>query len=745
MFGHFVKNTYFSAPKSESINNLNHIDMKIYQTNEIKNIAFLGSAGSGKTTLAESMLFESGVIKRRGSVEAKNTVSDYFPVEQEYGYSVFSTVFNVEWNNKKLNIIDCPGSDDFVGGAITALNVTDQALVLINGQYGPEVGTQNIFRYTEKLGKPVIFLVNQLDRENCDFDSILNQMREIYGQKCVPVQYPIETGPNFNAVIDVLLMKKYSWKPEGGAPIIEEIPEDQKEKAMELHKALVEAAAENDEALMEKFFEEETLTEDEMREGIRKGLVTRSIFPVFCVCGGRSMGVRRLMEFLGNVVPFVSDMPKVHNTRGEEVAADSTAPTSVYFFKTSVEPHIGEVSYFKVMSGAIKNGDDLSNADRGSKERITALYVCAGANRQPVDQLNAGDIGCTVKLKDVKTGNTLNAKDAENRFDFIKYPNSKYSRAVKAVNESDTEKMMAALTKMRQEDPTWVVEQSKELKQIIVHGQGEFHLRTLKWRMENNEKIAIKYLEPKIPYRETITKMARADYRHKKQSGGAGQFGEVHLIVEPYAEGMPDPTVYKFNGQEFKMNIKGKEEIDLEWGGKLVFINSVVGGAIDARFMPAILKGVMERMEQGPLTGSYARDVRVIVYDGKMHPVDSNELSFMLAARHAFSDAFKAAGPKILEPIYDLEVFVPSDYMGDVMSDLQGRRALIMGMDSEAGYQKLSAKIPLKELSNYSISLSSLTGGRASFTTKFSSYELVPTDVQTELIKEHEAEAKEEE
>ncbi len=745
MFGHFVKNTYFSAPKSESINNLNHIDMKIYQTNEIKNIALLGSAGSGKTTLAESMLFESGVIKRRGSVEAKNTVSDYFPVEQEYGYSVFSTVFNVEWNNKKLNIIDCPGSDDFVGGAITALNVTDQALVLINGQYGPEVGTQNIFRYTEKLSKPVIFLVNQLDRENCDFDSILNQMREIYGQKCVPVQYPIETGPNFNAVIDVLLMKKYSWKPEGGAPIIEEIPEDQKEKAMELHKALVEAAAENDEALMEKFFEEETLTEDEMREGIRKGLVTRSIFPVFCVCGGRSMGVRRLMEFLGNVVPFVSDMPKVHNTRGEEVAADSTAPTSVYFFKTSVEPHIGEVSYFKVMSGAIKNGDDLSNADRGSKERITALYVCAGANRQPVDQLNAGDIGCTVKLKDVKTGNTLNAKDAENRFDFIKYPNSKYSRAVKAVNESDTEKMMAALTKMRQEDPTWVVEQSKELKQIIVHGQGEFHLRTLKWRMENNEKIAIKYLEPKIPYRETITKMARADYRHKKQSGGAGQFGEVHLIVEPYAEGMPDPTVYKFNGQEFKMNIKGKEEIDLEWGGKLVFINSVVGGAIDARFMPAILKGVMERMEQGPLTGSYARDVRVIVYDGKMHPVDSNELSFMLAARHAFSDAFKAAGPKILEPIYDLEVFVPSDYMGDVMSDLQGRRALIMGMDSEAGYQKLSAKIPLKELSNYSISLSSLTGGRASFTTKFSSYELVPTDVQTELIKEHEAEAKEEE
>ena len=719
--------------------------MKVYQTSEIKNIALLGSAGSGKTTLAESMLYEAGIIKRRGTVEQKNTVSDYFPVEQEYGYSVFSTVFHVEWNNKKLNIIDCPGSDDFVGGAITALNVTDQAVILINGQYGPEVGTQNAFRYTEKLQKPVIFLVNQLDREHCDFDVILSNMKEIYGDKCVPVQYPIATGPGFNAVIDVLLMKKYSWKPEGGAPIIEDIPAEEMDKAKELHAALVEAAAANDDTLMEKFFESESLTEDEMREGIRKGLVTRSIFPVFCVCAGKDMGVRRLMEFLGNVVPFVSEMPKLHNTRGEEINPDAAGPTSVYFFKTGMEPHIGEVSYFKVMSGTLKAGADLTNADRGSKERLAQLYVCAGANRIAVDELQAGDIGCTVKLKDVKTGNTLNDKDSENRFDFIKYPNSKYSRAVKAVNESETEKMMAALTKMRQEDPTWVVEQSKELRQIIVHGQGEFHLRTLKWRMENNEKIQIQYEEPKIPYRETITKAARAHYRHKKQSGGAGQFGEVHLIVEPYADGMELPSVFKFGGQEFRMNVKGQEVIDLDWGGKLVFINSVVGGAIDARFMPAILKGVMERMEQGPLTGSYARDVRVIVYDGKMHPVDSNELSFMLAARNAFSAAFREAGPKILEPIYDLEVFVPADYMGDVMSDLQGRRALIMGMDSEAGYQKLSAKIPLKELSNYSIALSSLTGGRASFTTKFASYELVPNDIQQELIKQHEAEAKEDE
>ena len=711
--------------------------MKVYQTNEIKNIALLGNDGSGKTTLTESLLFEAGIISRRGRITQKNTVSDYFPVEQEYGYSVFSTVYHVEWDNKKLNIIDCPGSDDFVGAALTALEVTDTAVLLINGQYGPEVGTQNHFRYTEKLKKPVIFLVNQLDAEKCDFNSSLERLQEIYGSKVVPIQYPLNEGPDFNSLIDVLLMKKYSWAPGGGAPTIEDIPESEKEKAMEMHKALVEAAAENDEGLMEKFFETEALSEDELREGIRKGLVTRSIFPVFCVCAGKDMGVRRLMEFLGNVVPHVDEMPKVHNTRGEEIAIDANGPESLYFFKTGVEPHIGEVQYFKVMSGSVKPGDDLTNADRGSKERLGQIFCAAGANRMPVDQMVAGDIGCTVKLKDVKTGNTLNGKDCDNRFDFIKYPNPKYSRAIKAEKEADTEKMMTALTRMRQEDPTWIVEQSKELRQTIVRGQGEFHLRTLKWRLENIDKIQVEYSEPRIPYRETITKSAQAEYRHKKQSGGAGQFGEVHLIVEPYADGMPDPATYKVNGVETKMNIKSREEIDLEWGGKLVFINTVVGGAIDARFMPAILKGVMEKMERGPLTGSYARDVRVIVYDGKMHPVDSNELSFMLAARNAFSEAFKAAAPKILEPIYDLEVYVPADLTGDVMSDLQGRRALIMGMDMENGYQKLQAKIPLKELSNYSIALSSLTGGRASFTTKFASYELIPNDLQQQLISEH--------
>lgn len=707
--------------------------MKTYKTKEIKNIALMGNDGVGKTTLTESLLYESGIISRRGRITAKNTASDYFSVEQEYGYSVFATVFHTEYNGKKLNFIDCPGSDDFCGAALTALNVTDTTVIML-GQGGVEVGTQNHFRYTEKLQKPVIFLLNQLDDERFDYDVIMEQLRTTFGPKVVPVQYPLNQGPEFNSFIDVLVMKKYSWGPEGGKPVIEDIPESEMHKAFEMHKALVEAAAEHDENLMEKFFESEELTEDEMREGIRKGLVARGIYPVFLVCAGKDMGVNRMMEFLGNVVPFVDEMPPVENTAGEAVAPDANGPVSLFFFKTAMEPHIGEVQYFKVMSGTVTEGMDFTNANRGGKERLGQLFACAGAQRFKVDKMEAGDIGCAVKLKDVKTGDTLNDKNCDNKFDFIKFPDPKYIRAIKPVAESDNEKMMAAVYRMVQEDPTWVVEQSKELRQTLIKGQGEFHIRTLKWRLENLDKIQVELMPQRIPYRETITKAARADYRHKKQSGGAGQFGEVHMIVEPYTEGMSAPSIYRFGGQEYRITPRSTDEINLEWGGKLVFINSVVGGAIDTRFMPAILKGVLERMERGPLTGSYARDVRVIVYDGKMHPVDSNEISFMLAARNAFSQAFREAGPKILEPIYDVEILVPADYMGDVMSDLQGRRGLIMGMSSEGAIQRLSAKVPLAELANYSTSLSSITGSRASFTMKFASYELVPTNIQDELI-----------
>ncbi len=719
--------------------------MKTYQAHEIKNISLMGAHGSGKTTLIESMLFESGVTKRRGTVEAQNTVSDYFPVEKEYGYSVFPTVCNIEFANKKLNIIDCAGADDFIGGTVTSLNVTDTAIVVLAANNGVEVGTQNHFRYTEKYHKPVAFVVNKLDHENANFERTVEQLRESFGNKVVIIQYPLSTGADFHQVIDCLAMKMYQWKPEGGAPELLPIPASEEAKVAELRASLFEMAAESDETLMEKFFESDSLSEEEVVMGLRKVFADRDMFPVLCTSGLKDMGVRKFMEFFGTIAPSVDEVAAPVTEDGTEVKCDPAGPTSLFIFKTSVEPHIGEVNYFKVMSGTVHGGDDLQNVSRGSKERISQLYFVDGAVRTALDEVAAGDIAATVKLKDSRTGNTLNSKDCDYHFESIKYPDPKFRRAIRPVTESDGEKLAALLTRMHEEDPTWIVEQSKELKQTIIQGQGEFHLRTLKWRLENNDKMMIQFDEPKIPYRETITKSARADYRHKKQSGGSGQFGEVHLIVEPYEEGAPVKEVYKFNNQEFKISVRDTQEIPLEWGGKLVLINSIVGGAIDARFIPAILKGIMDRIEQGPLTGSYARDVRVIIYDGKMHPVDSNEISFRLAGRNAFAEAFRNAGPKILEPIYDVDIFVPGDMMGDVMSDLQGRRGMILGMQSERGFEHLTAQVPLKEMSTYSTTLSSLTGGRASFSMKFNSYQLVPQDVQDKLLKEYAETQKDEE
>ncbi len=708
---------------------------KVYQANEIKNIALMGGSGSGKTTLMESMLLESGIIKRRGTIEAQSTVCDYFPVEKEYGYSVFSTVCNLEFAGKKLNIIDCAGSDDFCGGTVTALHVVDTAVITLTANGGVEVGTQNNFRLAENAKKPVVFVVNKCDHENANFERAVEGLKENFGNKVVLVQYPVNAGGGFNSVIDVLKGKMLVWKAEGGAPELQDIPASEQGKVEELLGQLHEMAAEADEALMEKFFEEGTLTEEETIRGLKAVFAEAGVYPVLCACGVKDMGARRLMEFLGDMAPSVADAPKPVTADGAEVAPDASKPTSLFIFKTSVEPHIGEVNYFKVMQGTVKGADDLQNMDRGSKERISQLYSVAGSIRTAVDEVAAGDIAATVKLKDTRTGNTLNAKDCDLTYPAIAYPEPKYRRAIRPNNEADSEKLSALLTRMHEEDPTWIIEQSKELKQTIVSGQGEFHLRTLKWRLENNDKMMITYDEPKIPYRETITKAARADYRHKKQSGGSGQFGEVHLIVEPYVEGEPVKEVYKFGNQEYRITVKDTQEIPLEWGGKLVLINSIVGGAIDARFIPAILKGLMDRIEQGPLTGSYARDVRVIIYDGKMHPVDSNEISFRLAGRNAFAEAFRNAAPKVLEPIYEVEVLVPGDLMGDVMSDINGRRGMVLGMEAEKNFQRLKALVPLAEMSSYSTTLSSLTGGRATFTMRFKSYELVPADVQDKLIK----------
>jgi elongation factor G len=718
--------------------------MKTFQADQIKSIALLGNSGSGKTTLAEAMLFNGGIIERRGTIEAKNTVSDYRPIEHENSNSIFSTVLYTEFQNKKINILDTPGLDDFSGGVISSLFASDAAVMTINVQNGVEVGTEIHFRHAEKEKKPLIFVINGLDHEKTNFEKSIEMMKERLTNDVVLIQYPVNEGIGFNAVIDVLKMKLLRYPKEGGKYEVLDIPADQATKAAELHSALVEKAAESDEALMELFFANDTLTEDEIKRGIAKGIAGRGLFPVLCLSAKNNTGVDRLMEFIASMAPSLADMPAKINSKGEAVKPKPDGPASVYVFKSSIEEHIGEINYFRIYSGKVSENLDVINSNNGSKERLSQLYICAGKNRTRVPELHTGDIGAFVKLKNTKTDHTLNVPGNDWRYEGIKFPDPKYRTAIKAQSESDDEKLGEALNKIHLEDPTIIIEYSKELKQIIVHGQGEYHLNIMKWHLDNIYKIPTNFNPPKIPYRETITKTAQADYRHKKQSGGAGQFGEVHMIIEPYEEGSKEATMQKIAGKEIKISVRDKEEIPLSWGGKLVYVNSIVGGSIDARFMPAILKGIMEKMEVGPLTGSYARDIRVYVYDGKMHPVDSNEISFRLAGRNAFSQAFKNAGPKILEPVYDVEIFVPSDRMGDVISDLQGRRGMVLGMASEKRFEVIKAKVPLAEMNKYSTALSSITGGRAIYTMKFAEYAQVPGDVQEAVIKAYSEEEEEE-
>ena len=710
--------------------------MKNYSAKEIKNIVLIGAPGTGKTTLAEAMAYEGKVIDRRGSIETNNTLSDNTDIEHEYKRSIYSTILFTEFMDRKLNIIDCPGSDDFCGSLFSAFKVGDVGVCLFNAQNGWEVGSEIQARYARALNKPVIGVINQLDADKASFEATLDSIRAASRVKPVIVQYPVNQGAGFDAFIDVLLMKMYRFKDHDGHREELEIPASELERAQALNKELVEAAAEHDEALMELYFEKGTLTQDDIRNGLKIGLANREVLPIFCTSGKRDIGTKRLMEFIINVAPGPLKAPKFLTVEGEEVAADAEQPAVAFVFKSQLEQHIGEISYFRVIRGRIAEGMELVNARTGNKEKLSQLFAVAGKNRIKVTELSAGDIGCTVKLKGTRTNDTLCAPGAPVRIEPIVFPEPRYRAAVKAKEQGDEEKLGKALNDAKYEDPTILVDYSKELKQTIVQGQGEHHLNILRSRIAAENKIQYDYIAPRIPYRETITKVSQADYRHKKQSGGAGQFGEVHMIVEPYCEGMPEPKNYKVPGKgDMVVNVKTKEEYDLPWGGTLQFYSAIVGGAIDARFMPAILKGIMEKMDEGPLTGSYARDIRVVIYDGKMHPVDSNEISFKLAARNAFKEAFRNAGPKIMEPIYSVEVLTPSEYMGAVMSDLQNRRAMIEGMESDKGFDRLNARVPLAELYRYSTTLSSLTSGSATYSMKFASYEQVPADVQEKLLK----------
>lgn len=717
--------------------------MKAYSTQNIRNVVLLGSTKSGKTTLSEAMLYEGKVIDRRGTVEAKNTVSDNAEIEQINQRSIYATPLYAEFMDTKFNIIDTPGADDFVGGAVSAFKVCDTGVLLINAQQGVEVGTQIFRRYAREYDIPIIVGVNQLDGDKANWEGTLESMKEAFGNKPVIIQFPVNVGPSFDGFVDVLTMKYYHFTDENGTRQDLDIPAELKDQADELRQALIDRAAEYDDTLMEKYFETGELSEDEIRQGLGIGIRQGEVYPVFCLSAKKDIGVKRLMQFTIRVAASPAEK-KAITKDAKEIECKQDAPTTLFIYKTAVEQHLGEVAYFKVMSGELTEGMDLENPETGDRERISAIYAVAGKKKEKVTDLYAGDIGCTVKLRAAETNVTLCTPGTDIAFEEIKFPHYKYRCAVKAKDPKEEEKVSDAMAKIAAEDPTYIIEYHKEMKQTILKGQGEQHVNTLKWRLQKENKLEIEFSAPKISYRETITKVACADYRHKKQSGGAGQFGEVHLLIAPYQEGVDPGNRFKIDGKETVLNIKGKEEFDLPWGGKLEFYNCIVGGAIDARFMPAILKGINDKMNEGPLTGSLARDIRVYVYDGKMHPVDSNEISFVLAARNAFKEAFRKAGPKIMEPIYTVEVMTPTDYMGACMSDLQNRRALIEGMGTDKGFDTIKARVPLAELYRYSTTLSSITSGSATFKMEFADYQPVPADVQEKLLKAYMEEDKDE-
>ncbi|HVX27534.1 MAG TPA: elongation factor G, partial [Parafilimonas sp.] len=669
--------------------------MPEFDTSHVKSIVLLGHAGCGKTTLAECMLYEAGLTTRRGSVSEKNSVADYHELEQERGNSIFSKLLHTKWRGYKINIIDTPGYDDFVGEVISALRVADTGVMLLNAEMGVEVGTDIIWDYTEQFKTPMIFAVNKLDEDDADFDCTVAEAKNHFGSKVQVVQYPRQQGAGFHEIIDVLRMTMYKFKDTGGKPEKLPIPDEEKNKAEELHRELVEAVASNDETLMEKYFDKGELDEDEMKVGLKKAMINHDIFPLFCLSAERNMGSGRLMGFIDNVCPSANEMPPQKTLGGADLPCNENGPACMFIYKTVSEPHVGELSFFKVYSGCIKSGMELENESTNVSEKINQLFLVEGNKRTTVNELCAGDIGATLKLKNTHVNNTLHAKGKNIELKPIEFPAPNMTVAVEATKKGEEEKLSQALHQLKEEDPTLIVEFSPELKQMLIHAQGDMHLAVAKWKIEHNFKLDIKFVKPRIPYRETIRKAADANYRHKKQSGGAGQFGEVFMRIEPWYEGIPEP-----NG----LNVRGRDTYDLDWGGKLVFYNCIVGGAIDARFLPSILKGVMEKMHNGPLTGSYARDIRVSVYDGKMHPVDSNDISFKIAGLQAFRQAFKDADPQILEPVYKVEVLCPDDLTGAVMGDLQTRRAIVEGIDAEGHFQKVTAKVPLAEMDGYSSS-----------------------------------------
>lgn len=699
--------------------------MKEYHPEQIRNIALIGHGGSGKTSFAEAACFCAGSTTRLGRVEEGNTVSDYHPDEIERQISINSAVISNEWHGFKVNLIDTPGYTDFTGEVKSSLRVSDTALVFLKAVEGAEVGTEIVWGYTRDMRVPALFVVAKLDNENADFDRTVAQARDRFSHDVIPVQFPTAVGAGFEAIVDVVKMKLLAYSRDGkGRATESDIPGDLRQRADEMREHLVEQIAETDEKLLDAFFTNGTLTDEQIRAGLRAGIRNRKIFPVLCASGTLNVGVSAALDFCAEYAPGPAQVetpagyaPGSDHTKEIPVRCDAAAQPVMFVFKTVAEPHVGELSFFRVYAGTVAPGMDMVNDSNGKAERLAQIFVMRGKDRKEVGKLHAGDFGAVVKLKDTHTNNTLSSKAFPVVLPPIEFPEPVISMALVARQKGDEDKIATGLHSLHEEDPTFVVRVDGELHQTVISGQGELHLEIITRRLKAKYGVEVEMVEPKIPYRETIKGRANeVEYKHKKQTGGRGQFGHVWIKVEPLVQ-----------------------------GGGFEFEDAIVGGVVPGRFIPAVQKGIVEAMETGVVAGYKVVDVKVTLFDGSYHDVDSDEHSFKIAGRMAFKKGFKEARPIILEPIYEIEVRVPEDYMGDVMGDISSRRGKILGMDSDGVTQIIRANVPLKELFRYSTTLRSMTQGRGIHRQKFDHYEETPREVAEKIIAEHARQKVEEE
>jgi elongation factor G len=691
---------------------VSNASLKDYAIDKIRNIAFIGHGGAGKTTLAEAILFTSGVTNRFGKVEDGSTIADYHPDEIERRISINASLLHCDWQGTKLNMLDTPGYSDFTGEVISSLSVADSAVVLLKAVEGTEVGTEIVWNYTKHYQLPTLFIVNKLDNENAEYDHAVSTAKGRFGHDVTIVQFPANEGLTFDSIVDVLQMKMYKYSRDGSGKFTEsEVPAELMEKASGLHEELIEKIAETDEGLMNKFFEEGTLKDADLQQGMKLALRTRKIFPVFCTSASMNIGVGLLLDYIVNYVPSPLDRGPVtakdlQKNQDVEIPPEANGLPSLFVFKTVSEQHVGELSFFRVYSGTVTPGMDLTNEANGKIERLGQIFVMSGKERRDVGKLVAGDIGAVVKLKDTHTNNTLSSKTFPVTYPPIEFPEPVIRMAIHSKSKGDEDKMATGLHYLHEEDPTFVVHVDGKLSQTVIGGQGELHLLIVTKRLKEKYGVEVDLTEPKIPYKETIRAVVpSSEYKHKKQTGGRGQYGHVYLKLEPRPRGA---------GFEFE--------------------DAVVGGVVPTRFIPAVEKGVVEALQKGVQAGYEVVDIRVTVFDGSSHPVDSDELSFKLAALMAFKKGFLEGKPVILEPINEIEVIVPDEYMGDVMGDLSSRRGKISGMEAEGHFQKIKALIPMAELHKYSTILRSMTQGRGIYRTKFSHYDELPRELADKVI-----------